>query len=62
MKILKVVSDDGYGIYKLEDGKVYTWDFDEDGISGTLESEGSIYKVISDERDDDDNAISFTIE
>lgn len=62
MKIT-VIEDMGYGSFKTDIGDL-TWDFDTNGIDGILVQNDNdcVYKVLSDERDDNDNVIAFIVE
>ncbi|MFU0833946.1 MAG: hypothetical protein ACFWUC_13550 [Oscillospiraceae bacterium] len=62
MKRINVIKDIGYGCFKTDCGNL-TWDFDANGVDGVLinEENGQIYKIISDERDDEDNVKWFVV-
>lgn len=59
--LMRVVKDLGYGVYMLDNGNRYVWDFADNGITGTLTSADKTYTIISDERDDNDDVIVFNV-
>lgn len=62
MKKIEVISTDGYGGVETNIGKL-TWDFDTNGVDGILIDENNqIYKIISDERDSNDEVTVFFVE
>lgn len=62
MKRIEVISNNGYGIFETSEGK-FIWDFDTNGIDGVLmDSNDCVYKIISDERDDNDEVLVFFVE
>jgi hypothetical protein len=63
MDRINVIDDLGRGCFKTDCGNL-TWNFDKNGIDGVLinEENGQIYKIISDERDHEDNVKVFVVE
>lgn len=57
-----MISNDGYGNFETDQGK-FLWDFDTNGIDGILiDSDGRVNKIISDERDNNDEVVVFFVE
>jgi hypothetical protein len=63
MERIHVIDNIGRGCFKTDCGNL-TWNFDANGVDGVLinEENGQIYKIISDERDDEDNVKVFVVE